>query len=204
MDCGFDHIYPDSVELTIANSRIRVDFGFPAMLAVLCLCADGGFLLRTLSVCMLHEIGHGIAMVLTGAGIREVHLYAAGMQMRTSPHLLSKPRELAVLLSGPLVNFLAACSLYLCFGWCDTAVLHLGMGIFNLLPFSVLDGGSAIACLSEGKPRLLRMQTVVCCFLSASAVIFALYYGIRNPCIYLMCIYLCVTQLRVDKQGGMW
>lgn len=174
------------------------------MLAILYLHADGQLLLQTLSVCMLHEIGHGIAMLLTGAGIREVHLHAAGMQMRTYPHLLSKPRELAVLLSGPLVNFLASWLLYFCFGWCDAAVLHLGMGLFNLLPFSVLDGGSAIACLSEGKPCLLRMQTVLCSFLSASAVFFALYFGIRNPCIYLMCIYLSVAQLKVDKQGGMW
>ncbi|MBR6617328.1 MAG: hypothetical protein IKL00_05575 [Oscillospiraceae bacterium] len=192
------------MELTIAGCRIRLDFGFPAMLAILYLHADGQLLLQTLSVCMLHEIGHGIAMILTGAGIREVHLHAAGMQMRTYPHLLSKPRELAVLLSGPLVNFLASWLLYFCFGWCDAAVLHLGMGLFNLLPFSVLDGGSAIACLSEGKPCLLRMQTVLCSYLSASAVIFALYFGIRNPCIYLMCIYLSVAQLKVDKQGGMW
>lgn len=192
------------MEVTIANCRIRMDFGFPAILAVLCLCADGDFLLSTLSVCMLHEIGHGTAMLLTGAGIREVHLYAAGMQMRTYPHLLSKPRELAVLLSGPLVNFLAAFLLSIGFGWCDAAMMHFGMGIFNLLPFSVLDGGSAISCLSEGKPRLLRVQTGVCIFLSAAAVIFSLYIRIHNPCIYLMCIYLCVTQVRVDKQGGMW
>jgi len=192
------------MELVFGRCRIRMDFGFPAMIAVLFLYADAVFLRQTFAVCMIHELGHGAAMLLTGAGIREIHLYAAGVQMRTHSQLLSKSKEMLIVLSGPCMNFAVALLLGMQHGWCEISLLHLGMGLFNLLPYSVLDGGSAIACLSAGKPRILRMQTVLCIFLSAAFAFFSLYLGIRNPCIYLMCLYLSVTQLRVDKQGGLW
>lgn len=188
----------------LGGCRVRMDFGFPAMLALLFLYADGEFLRQAFAVCMIHELGHGIAMILTGAGIREIHLYAAGVQMRTHTPLLSKGRELVILFSGPCVNFAAA--FFLCFlhGWCGAAILHLGMGIFNLLPYAMLDGGSAFACAFSGMPRLLRLQTVLCIALSVGISVFLAYSRITNPFLYLMCFYLAAAQLRVDKQGGMW
>ncbi len=181
-----------------------MDFGFPAVLALLCLMGDGGFLLQTLAVCMIHEAGHGIAMVLTGAGIREIQFYAAGIQMRTHAAVLPKWKELLILLSGPCMNFGAALLLRLlqCEG--DAALLHLCMGIFNLLPYAVLDGGSVMRYLLAAHPYLLRLQTVGCVLFSAAMIVLLAMYRINNPFLPLMAVYLAVTQLRVDKQGGMW
>ncbi len=181
-----------------------MDFGFPAVLALLCLTGDGGFLLQTLAVCMIHEIGHGIAMILTRAGIREIRFYAAGIQMWTHAAALPKRKELLILVSGPCMNFGAALLLHFlqCEG--DAAALHLCMGIFNLLPYAVLDGGSALRYLLAEHPQLLRLQTVLCVLLSAAAVVLLAVYRVKNPFLPLMAVYLAGAQLRVDKQGGMW
>ncbi len=192
------------MELTFGSCRIRVDFGFPAVLALLYLYADADLLLQTFAVCMLHEIGHGAAMFLTGAGIREIRLYAAGIHMQTQSNLLSKPSEILILLCGPFVNFVAAFFLWYKFGFCDAVILHLGMGSFNLLPFSVLDGGGVLGCLLENHRRLLYLRTVLCLLLSAVAVYFVLADVCRNPCLLLMAVYLSAAQLQVDKKEGMW
>lgn len=181
-----------------------MDFSFPAMLAILLLCKDTAFLCQTLAVCMIHEAGHGLAMLLTGAGIREITLTAAGMQLRTRSVLLSGRQELAILCSGPCMNFVMAAFLYFLQGWSDAAMLHLCMGCFNLLPFSVLDGGSALECIFSENPIFLRMRTVFCVILSGGMAAVLAYLHIRNPFLYLMCLYLGLAQLKVDKQGGMW
>lgn len=192
------------MELNIHRTRILLRFGFPASLALLFLCTDGGFLLRTLSVCFLHELGHGIAMLLTGAGIREIHLHAAGIRMRTAPQLLSKWQELLILLSGPAMNLLAAALLFLRFGCCEMASLHLCMGIFNLLPYSILDGGAVISCLADASPHVHHIRIAICVMLSLGISALLACQSIRNPILYLMLLYLAVSELRVDKQGGMW
>lgn len=192
------------MELRLCGCRIRVDFSFPAVLAVLILHGDPAMLRQSLAVCLLHELGHGIAMCLTGAGLREIRFYAAGVQMRTKAAFLRPKQELCILLCGPLANFLAAALMHCMQGISDAVILHLCMGCFNLLPFSVLDGGSALACLLDGKPLLLRMQTALCIAISIGISAFLLCARIANPFLYLMCLYLGISQLRVDKQGGMW
>lgn len=192
------------MELNLHGCRLRVDFSFPAVLALLFLNGDTVLLRQSLLVCLLHEAGHGIAMCLTGAGLREIRFYAAGVQMRTDAALMTKKSEILILLSGPCVNFASAFLLCRFTGWSDTVFLHLGMGAFNLLPFSVLDGGSVLACAFAGYPLLLRIQTILCILLSVGISAFLAYHCVTNPFLYLMCFYLAMTQLRVDKQGGMW
>lgn len=192
------------MELRCGRCRVIVDFGFPAVVSLLFLQNDAALLRLTFGVCLLHEIGHGIAMALTGAGIREIRFHATGVQMRTNTVFMTKKREIFVILSGPCTNFAAALLLYKLGGWSDAVFLHLGMGAFNLLPFSVLDGGSMLACVFAGNTLFLRLQTILCILFSAGISLFLAYHRIANPFLYLMCFYLAAVQLRVDKQGGMW
>ncbi len=192
------------MELKLSGIRIWMDFSFPALLAMAFLCGRGEILLQTCAVSVLHEAGHGIAMMLTNAGIRDISLTAAGMQMRTRLPFLRRKQELCILLCGPLVNFLMTGILYAVQGWSDAAMLHLCMGGFNLLPFRNLDGGSALACVFAECPVFLRIQTLFCVILSVGMAAGLAYLHIRNPFLYLMCLYLGISQLRVDKQGGIW
>ncbi len=173
------------------------------MLALLLL--SGTSLLRqTFAVCLLHELGHGAAMAAAGAGIREIRLYAAGVQMRTSKALVSVRQELCILLSGPAANLLAAAILFRLQGGGTMAMLHLGMGLFNLLPYRILDGGSALRCLLAVHPSALRILSTCNILLAAVLAILGMYWRIGNPALYAMLVYLAVMELQVDKKDGLW
>jgi stage IV sporulation protein FB len=190
--------------LQIAGCRIRVEFGFPAMLVLVFLWSDAAFLRQSLAVSLMHECGHGAAMCLCGAGLREIRFHAAGVKMRTKSMLLHRKQELCILLAGPAVNLCMAFVLHFLHGWTDAALLHLCMGIFNLLPFSVLDGGSALECLTGQSHGLLQVQTILCLLLAAGMSTALALLHVHNPFLHLMCLFLGISQLCVDKCTGMW
>ena len=172
------------MEISLGRLKIAVDFGFPAMLAIVLLSGDASFLLRILLVCVLHECGHGIAMCLTGAGLREIRFCGTGIQMTAGSSVLSQLRMLCISLAGPAVNLL-------CAAFCapDTAVLHLCMGLFNLLPYRCLDGGTAIRIFHDS-----RKLTIACVILSVLLFLLLLLYHIRNPLLYLLLVYLTIQE----------
>lgn len=178
-----------------------MDFGFPAAVCAACLWGDRELLLRCLAVCLLHEVGHGIVMLVTGAGIREVRFYAAGMQMVTHTACLSAAERICIALSGPAVNL--ACAAALRHLNPETALLHLCMGCFNLLPYRVLDGGTALHCLTEHSAAAERVVQCVCIGLSGAALGGLWYAGVRSPVLYAMAVYLAAAEL-IDKSPGVW
>ena len=179
-----------------------MDFGFPAMLALIFLQIGQDLVKQGLAVCLVHELGHGIAMCLTGAGLQEIRLYAAGIQMRTNTCLLRTGQALCISLSGPLINLL--CAFLLRHVQPLTAVLHLSMGIFNLLPYQILDGGTALQCLFENYQRIIRILHGFCILLSGAAAFVLYSYHIQNPMLYIMLIYLAVSEIPVDKFPSLW
>lgn len=173
-----------------------LDFGFPAVLCIAFLWGDGMFLAQCMTVCIVHELGHGLAMWATHAGVREIRFHAAGLQMRTHTACLSKASLLCIYLSGPAVNLVLA-GLFQHVRP-ETALLHLCMGCFNLLPYRVLDGGAALGCLLEDCPRVKGILHGVCACLSVGIVLVLWQYGLRNPALYLMAVYLGIAEL-IDK-----
>ena len=157
------------------------------MLALLLLSGERDFLLQTLLVCIVHECGHGIAMCLTGAGLREVRLCGAGVQMYTGTAVLSRGRLLCIYLSGPAVNLLCA-GLFRTLAP-ETAVLHLCMGVCNLLPFRVLDGGAALRVFTDG-----RWLNAFCTALAVLLTAWLMLARIANPFLYLLAVYLAAAE----------
>ncbi|HAJ96924.1 MAG TPA: hypothetical protein DCO72_04235 [Ruminococcus sp.] len=169
-----------------------MDFGFPAMLSLLFLQPEG--IAELLTICLLHELGHGLAMALSGAGLKEIRFYSVGIQMRTNTVLLQTWQLLCIYLSGPAVNLLFA---YWLRGT-EIGLLHLAMGCFNLLPFRTLDGGTAIRCILGMHDNLCRLLTIFCELLALGMILLLMWYEIRNPSLYMMVIYLAIAEL-VDK-----
>ncbi len=163
------------------------------MLALVWISSQRSFLLRTMLVCMLHETGHGIAMLCVRAGLREIRLCACGIRMQTHTALLTAPELLAVYLSGPAVNLL--CAAVLRQPDPESALLHLCMGLFNLLPFSVLDGGCALRLVTEGHPRAEGCRKWCCILLAAGSIPLFGGIGIHNPALLLMLGYLACSEL---------
>lgn len=174
------------MELNIGGLRIGVDFGCPAVLALILLAADRHFLLEVLAVCLLHEGGHALAMWLTGAGLREIRFTGAGMQLRARTAVISRTAQSLVYLAGPLVNLL--CGAVLLSAAPELAVLHLCMGGFNLLPYRVLDGGALLGLWTDASARPL------CLLLTAGLCAVLLLHRIANPLLYLMLGYLAAKE----------
>lgn len=185
------------MEVRFQHFKIKIDFSFPAMLLIIFMQADDNFIKQSLFVCLVHELGHGIAMCLTDSGIREIRFYSAGIRMETASGLLCMGQVLTICFSGPLMNLLCA-GLYWNFSL-ETAILHLCMGIFNLLPFRILDGGAALECLFENQTEILQIRKFFCLILSA-VIIFLLYCcKIENPALYLTAVFLAISEFSVDK-----
>ena len=190
------------MELKFQNFKIRMDFSFPAMLLMLFMQTDNQVIRQSLLVCLIHELGHGLAICLTNAGIREIRFYAAGIRMETASGLLRTGQVLVICLSGPLMNLFCAV-LY----WKispETAAVHLGMGMFNLFPFRILDGGAAIECLFENRAEILQIRKIFCIMLSAVSIFLLYCWNFENPALYLMAGFLAISEFAVDKQHPLW
>lgn len=130
------------------------------------LCFYGG--------CILHELGHILAAASAGISVQRVSLTGTGIIM-TAEKNASVPTKysLLVLLSGPAVNLFCAGIIYLAGGSNSFAAVNLALCVYNLLPFSFLDGGAALEILVSGRTHeyALRRGIAVLKFAAVGAII---------------------------------
>jgi Zn-dependent protease len=146
---------------------------------------DGTAVLIFFTVCMIHEVGHGIALYICGGRISR--LIFCGMGIRMIPdrrYIPSVFREVVILLGGPFINILMSAVGYIT-GNYNFAVMNLCAAAFNLLPYSSLDGGAVIqAVMGDSAEIILTVMKIIILV----AVIFAVaFYG------RIMLPLLCVT-----------
>lgn len=115
---------------------------------IFCMLDESGFGLMALYACLIHELGHMIAMLLVKSKPDKILFYCAGIKIHNSmQYKLSFIKELLVLSFGSAINFLMFFLLYFNIHT-ETAsvfaIIHLLIGIFNLLPVNMFDGGKII------------------------------------------------------------
>lgn len=180
------------MELKFKHLRISLDFGFPAMLAIVFLRSEQDFMKQMLLVSLIHELGHGLVMCLTGAGVREICFHASGVRMVTNHWLLCPGQAFWIYLSGPLVNLLCA---WMFWNFApELALLHLCMGVFNLLPYRILDGGALLRDVLGQSPEALNILKIFCILLSMMACCVGYLRGVYNSLWYLMAVDLAVSE----------
>lgn len=155
--------------------RLKLTPGFPVMMALLFYLDEGlGLLGWGVLACVLHELGHVLAVHALGGRVRALELSAVGAQMTLDPaHPLSYGRELLAALAGPAASLLTAWlaaggGLFLLAG------LSMGQGVFNLLPLAPLDGGRCVYLLLAPLAGEQRAEGVL---RAASAVLAGLLVG---------------------------
>lgn len=142
---------------------LRIHFSFFALFLLLFMSDQTMVLVPFLLAAVLHEMGHLAALRYYEIPLRQITLTCLGGTIRADLTWAGYWQEMAISLSGPLVNFAAA---YLSAqkahytGDLESAFLFAGanflLGAVNLLPIIPLDGGCAIRALSY---RLLGLET---------------------------------------------
>lgn len=91
-----------------------------------------------------HELCHMAAVKCMGGHIKALRLTSRGMQMDV--RLPGKKQEFAAAVAGPLGSFFLA----FLYRWIpEISVCACIQGIYNAMPIYPLDGGRALACLTD-------------------------------------------------------
>ncbi|MGN0690372.1 MAG: site-2 protease family protein [Oscillospiraceae bacterium] len=152
---------------------ISVEFSFLAVIALLGLSESSACIYMSLASCILHEIGHLLALFSFGVGVKKIVLYGAGIKIVRDFSLVENKKEAVILLSGPLMNILAFAVFYMFNGenFKVFAVMNLATALFNLLPIKALDGGQLLFLIFDSKPKLLSFINIVTCVITPALVL---------------------------------
>ena len=100
---------------------------------------------------VLHELGHVAYIAFSTSEKIHLILDYKGIAIKKKIFQKSKLNELFMLISGSLVNFVAAFIFYI-IKKTTLTLINLFIGAFNLLPLSFLDGGRIVALIFSKKP----------------------------------------------------
>lgn len=127
--------------------RVEPGFGFFFCLSLFLVLDGSGMGGRCLAAVVLHELGHLAALKLLRIRVNQIRLKPCGIEIRRAA-APSLGAELAVNLAGPLTNLLlAAGSARL--GWLSFSAVNCALGLFELCPLPLLDGGQALMNLMQ-------------------------------------------------------
>ncbi|MDD3193311.1 MAG: hypothetical protein PHE47_05580 [Oscillospiraceae bacterium] len=133
---------------------IRVSVPFLCGLILFLLYDRTGLGGQMVLAALSHELGHLLAMVAMGERPQRIVFGSFGIRMEKRPGIrISYGKEIGIYAAGPAVNLLIA----LLF-WKAPAVwqVHLLLGLFNLLPMGVLDGGQLLRCFLQRRVDISR------------------------------------------------
>ncbi len=146
--------------LRILKTDLRIGFGFLLVTAVSFL-EPNGVTGTCLFFCFVHELGHLLAMKLTGAEVTGIRLYGGGIGISADTEELGKPARLLIYSAGCLTNFVFALIL--------RDPVNLAIALFNLMPVSYFDGGMILRLLlpNSEKPLEIVSGATICLLILA-------------------------------------
>lgn len=166
------------------------------------------------TVLLVHELGHALAMRAFGYGDMSMFfLPFLGAMVTGSPKDMAAWKQAVMLLAGPVPGLLAGAGLLLygpaapgtgsSFDWQALAAMAIAVNLFNLLPITPLDGGRLLeVCLFARWPglRLVFVLVSVCGF-------FALAYWGDTPSLWFIAFALgagVAGQWRIVRLQRAW
>ena len=169
--------------------RVNVRDGFWVLLAALWCVDEDNLLPLFLTAALVHEAGHAAALYLAGGHLRQLTLTALPCGRFACA---------AVSLAGPAAGFALTIAARDCGGWRLAGASAL-LSLFNLLPLPPLDGGMALAYLSDG--GFPRVRGVLAALSGATLLLCGL-LCLRNDggCwVLLTGTAICISALRMKK-----
>ena len=195
---------------------VRLHVGVFAAAAIACMVNYGqsGLYAVFFGSVALHESVHLLLMRAFGCRRPSVEVLPGGVRIRDEDFVRLGYLPTAVcLLGAPVVNLLAAGVLLLCCDnaapneWLRQAVLvNGGLGIVNLLPLSILDGGCALDNLlrASGRENLAVRAAFISDALCLSFIgcLTALTFLFRRPSVPLLIFFVyCLTAVLSGRKN---
>lgn len=174
----------------------QADFSFFAVAALVGLLGGEGLFLQLFLVCLLHECGHLLALRLFHRKIQQIRFCGAGITICPGSFYGAYWQDILISLAGPLVNLLfAGILLPSCQAF---GAMHLGLGLFNLLPFRCLDGGSVLDGIlyatGVASQRIFFWENSICLLVGVGIMLFCYKNGICSVSLSAMLMYLTIMQ----------
>ncbi|MDD7185648.1 MAG: hypothetical protein SPE43_07635 [Ruminococcus sp.] len=184
------------IKFRILSADFKIDFSFFMFMALIFMTNNYRNIIMFFTACAVHELGHLVAMLFTGAEIKSIFISGLGINiMQSRENLISSGRSLLILSGGITLNLLIFLSGFFC---SDFAQINLMLFIFNILPFRNLDGGSIILCIGE----ILNLEFTAEIILKIFAVIFSVLvffmiylYGFSALPAGAVILYYCFSEL---------
>ncbi len=183
------------IAFKISNIQLTFEFGFFMTIALFCLLDAPELALSAVCACVIHEGGHIFASSLCDMSIKKIIFWAGGVKIQTEEKITAISKDIYILLSGPVFNFIAA--LFYFFAGCYSPFsVNLILGLFNLLPFSNLDGGTILRKILEHFEINPDRPMKIISFVSAIAVISFFYFtNTESLSGYLTIIFLLICDM---------
>lgn len=155
------------IKFRILSVEFKVDFSFFMFTALVFMTNNYSNIMMFFLACAVHEFGHLILMLFTGAEIKSICISGLGINIiQSRENLISSGRSLLILSGGIAVNLLIFLSGRF---RSDFTQINLMLFVFNILPFRNLDGGSIILCIGE----MLNLEFTAEIILKILAVVFS-------------------------------
>ncbi len=167
------------------------------------------------SAILIHELSHILCLFCLGATIKKVSVYPFGIDINADTQRLNYKKELVVSLSGSTANLLFALFGGVVFNHITHPKLlffilcHLSLGLFNLLPITLFDGGKALRLILYDRLEIdTAFRAAFLCDLVFSVMLLCLCtYLIRlsgfNLSVIMIAIYACaaIFYLNITKRS---
>lgn len=183
------------IKFRILSADFKIDFSFFMFTALIFLTNNYRNIIMFFTACAVHELGHLLAMLFTGAEIKSILISGLGINiMQSRENLISSGRSLFILSGGLILNLLIFISGIFC---SDFTQINFMLFVFNILPFRNLDGGSIILCIGE----MLNLEFIAEIILKIFAVIFSVLvffmiyiYGFSAVLAGAVILYYCFSE----------
>ena len=118
---------------------VETEGGFWLVLGLTALLFPLKLVAGLLLAAAVHELGHILAIRLTGGRVRKLTLHAAGARLDTDP--MTPGREAVCALAGPAAGVLTVLAWRV---FPELALAGMVQSVFNLIPVYPLDGGRVV------------------------------------------------------------
>jgi len=181
------------ISIRINGVNLTFEFAFFAVAALIFACGKSD-IYAFAAACLVHELGHIIAVHAFGGRVGEVTFSSTGIRMRTGKSvMLPAICDIVILVAGSFCNLLS----FVLVRTGKFAEFSLILGIFNLMPFSGLDGGCIVLtigdifCQSRTAVILLKIAAVI---ITAAMIGYSIYFNTINWFQIIM-LYYCLAEL---------